>query len=159
MRKYRFSFVFIFTSPSNLPSSVLDPPKTPCTPSPCGSNAVCKERNGAGSCSCIPEYSGDPYVECRPECVMNSECPRNRACINNKCVDPCPGTCGLNALCSVVNHSPTCTCVPGYVGNPLSACREPLPQPISPPRKHLILFPWLYRIIYHFIPISPWKRT
>lgn len=117
--------------------SVLDEPKTPCTPSPCGANAICKERNGAGSCSCVPEYHGDPYIECRPECVMNSDCPRNRACINNKCVDPCPGTCGLNAECRVVNHSPTCTCVPGYIGNPLNACREPPPQPIPQPRKHL----------------------
>lgn len=53
---------------------------------------------------------------------MNSDCSSNRACINQKCVDPCPGTCGINAECSVVNHSPLCSCHPGYVGNPISGC-------------------------------------
>lgn len=105
---------------------------TPCVPSPCGANAVCKERNGAGSCSCLPEYYGDPYNYCKPECIANTDCDRSRACFNQKCVDPCPGVCGNNAECHVVNHSPSCTCFPGYTGNPLSGCREP------PKRKVLI---------------------
>ena len=90
---------------------------------------MCKERNGAGSCTCLPEYTGDPYTGCRPECVMNTDCPRDRACVNNKCVDPCPGTCGLNAECRVVNHAPTCSCLPGYSGNALQACHLPPPPP------------------------------
>lgn len=98
------------------------PPPTPCQPTPCGINAICTERNGAGACKCLPEYRGDPYYECRPECSMNSDCPLNRACINSKCIDPCPGTCGENADCSVVNHSPKCSCYPGYIGNPLTTC-------------------------------------
>lgn len=69
----------------------------PCSPSPCGANAVCKERNNVGSCLCLPEYFGDPYTGCRPECVQNSECDRTKACINNRCKDPCPGVCGINA--------------------------------------------------------------
>jgi hypothetical protein len=40
-------------------------------------------------------------------------------------VDPCPGACGLNAECHVVNHGPSCSCLPGYIGNPLSACSLP----------------------------------
>jgi hypothetical protein len=64
----------------------------PCNPSPCGSNARCSERNGAGACTCLPEYFGDPYVGCRPECVLSADCPSNKACMNNKCQDPCPGT-------------------------------------------------------------------
>lgn len=83
---------------------------------------MCKERNGAGSCVCLPEYFGDPYTGCRPECVINSDCDRTKACLNNKCYDPCPGTCGLNAECRVVNHAPSCTCIVGYTGDPLSAC-------------------------------------
>lgn len=106
----------------------VEEPKNPCNPSPCGANAVCKEQNGAGSCSCLPEYLGDPYTGCRPECVMNSDCPRDRACVNNKCKDPCPGTCGLNAECRVVNHAPSCTCLPGYTGDPLNSCRLPPPS-------------------------------
>lgn len=104
----------------------VDEPTNPCNPSPCGANAVCKERNGAGSCSCLPEYQGDPYSGCRPECIMNSDCPRNRACSNQKCRDPCPGTCGINADCSVFNHNPTCTCRSGYQGNPLVSCHLPV---------------------------------
>lgn len=61
-----------------------------------GPNSECIQRNGAGSCKCIQDYIGDPYVGCRPECVLSSDCPTHRACIKNKCVDPCPGVCGLN---------------------------------------------------------------
>lgn len=102
-------------------------PRNPCNPSPCGANAICRERNGAGSCSCLPDYSGDPYAGCRPECVLNTDCPRNLACVNNKCADPCLGVCGANAQCTVVNHAPSCACLPGFTGNPLSACQQPLP--------------------------------
>jgi hypothetical protein len=101
---------------------------TPCVPSPCGSNAVCREQNGAGSCTCLPDYVGNPYEGCRPECVLNSDCPSNRACISNKCQDPCPGTCGQNADCQVVNHLPSCTCQPGFTGDPFRFCNNLPPQ-------------------------------
>lgn len=106
---------------------VYEPPQElamPCNPSPCGANTICKERNGAGSCSCIPEYFGDPYTGCRPECISNSDCENINACVNNKCRDPCPGVCGRNAECFVVNHKPSCVCISGYTGNPSTACRE-----------------------------------
>lgn len=96
----------------------------PCNPTPCGPNAVCKEKSGAGSCTCLPEYHGDPYIGCRPECVLNTDCDKSRACVNNKCKDPCPGVCGRNAECHVVNHSPQCECISGYTGNPSIACNE-----------------------------------
>lgn len=97
-------------------------PITPCTPSPCGPNAICKEQNGAGTCICLPEYIGNPYEGCRPECVLNSDCLSNFACIKNKCRNPCPGTCGQNAECHVVNHLPSCTCYPGFTGDPFRYC-------------------------------------
>lgn len=99
-----------------------EPPRNPCQPSPCGANAVCKERNGAGSCTCLPEYTGDPYTGCRPQCVTNSDCDRSKACFNNKCKDPCPGACGVNAECRAINHAPSCYCLPGYTGNALKSC-------------------------------------
>lgn len=105
----------------------------PCLPSPCGSNAVCKERNGAGACSCSPEYIGNPYEGCRPECSLNSDCPSNKACIRNKCQDPCPGTCGANAVCQVINHIPSCTCNLEYTGDPFRFC-----SPIPPERKSIL---------------------
>ena len=94
----------------------------PCNPSPCGTNAQCSEQRGAASCRCILDYIGDPYVECRPECTVNSECPRDKACVNNHCTDPCPGVCGVHASCRVANHVPQCTCDPGYSGNPFVSC-------------------------------------
>lgn len=116
-------------------------PEHPCSPSPCGSNAVCREQNGAGSCSCLPEYFGNPYEGCRPECVLNSDCASNRACIRNKCQDPCPGTCGQNAECQVVNHLPSCTCFPGYTGDPFRYCS---PQP--PESKNFLYLPLVLTI-------------
>jgi hypothetical protein len=93
---------------------------------------VCRELNGAGSCTCVQDYFGDPYSGCRPECVTNSECPRDKSCVNNKCKDPCPGTCGLNAECRVYNHAPNCNCLPGYTGNALRSCHLPPPPPLLP---------------------------
>ena len=104
-----------------VPTEVIDP----CNPSPCGTNAICSDRQRAAACQCIPEYFGDPYVACRPECTINPECPSDKACKNLKCIDPCPGLCGLNAECRTINHRATCTCIPGYIGDPFTSCRLP----------------------------------
>lgn len=101
---------------------ILEPPKTnPCVPSPCGPNSQCRENNDQAICSCLPSFVGSP-PQCRPECVSNSECPPNEACINQHCQDPCPGTCGLWARCVVSHHSPICSCPPSYTGNPFIRC-------------------------------------
>ena len=80
-----------------------------------------------GVCECSPEYVGNPYEACRPECVLNTECNRDQTCIRNKCRDPCPGTCGQNARCDVINHIPTCSCPSGFTGDPFSNCRQAVP--------------------------------
>lgn len=89
-----------------------------CNPSPCGPNAHCDN----GICTCLPDYNGNPYESCRPECTGSQECPRDKACFRNKCRDPCPGVCGQNAKCDVINHIPTCSCVTGFTGNPFTHC-------------------------------------
>lgn len=89
-----------------------------CNPSPCGSNALCND----GECSCLPEYHGDPYVGCRPECTVSTDCQRNQICARKKCVNPCPDTCGPNAICEVINHIPMCSCPAGYTGNSFVSC-------------------------------------
>jgi hypothetical protein len=102
--------------------SFLEPVVTnPCNPSPCGPNSQCREFNGQAVCSCVPGYIGSPPT-CRPECVVSSECPLNEACVNQKCIDPCPGTCGVGAHCQVVNHNPICSCPPRFTGDPFSRC-------------------------------------
>lgn len=115
---------------------------TPCIPSPCGTNAVCREQNGAGACTCLPDYIGNPYENCRPECILNSDCPSDKACVNSKCQDPCPGTCGQNADCYVVNHLPSCTCRPGFTGDPFRYCN------VAPPERKLILYICYQALIY-----------
>lgn len=125
-------YLFIFPSYSYYFIVIYDVATDPCSPSPCGSNALCKKRNGAGSCICMQNYFGDPYIGCRPECIQNSDCPSDKACFNTKCVNPCIGTCDINAECHVVNHSPICSCLPGYIGNALLSCqRAPPPSKIS----------------------------
>lgn len=94
----------------------------PCTPSPCGSNAICRVQQNTAFCSCQDDYIGNPYEGCRPECTLSSDCPSNQACFRSKCRDPCPGTCGPNAQCYVINHAAVCTCLERYTGDPFNYC-------------------------------------
>lgn len=102
-------------------------PSDPCYPSPCGPNARCRSESGVAACECLPEYQGNPYEGCRPECLISSDCIMSKACIKNKCRDPCPGTCGLSAICSVSNHIPICYCPEGTTGDAFRAC-QPIPE-------------------------------
>lgn len=95
----------------------------PCSPSPCGPYSVCRKINEQAVCTCQDKYLGSP-PNCRPECLVNSECPQNRACYKSKCNDPCPGTCGINAQCRVINHNPLCSCPTGMAGDPFSRCYD-----------------------------------
>lgn len=42
--------------------------------------------------------------------------------INQRCVDPCPGSCGLSTECTVINHTPSCRCAVHYTGDPFQGC-------------------------------------
>ena len=95
-----------------------------CDPSSCGPGAIATVQGGECSCSCPPGLEGDPRHGCRPECVLNSDCAKTEACSSSRCVDPCPGTCGRSASCSVINHIPTCVCLPGHTGNAFEECVE-----------------------------------
>jgi hypothetical protein len=77
--------------------------------------------NQQAVCSCLQNYVGSP-PQCRPECVVSNECPQNKACVNLKCSDPCPNTCGIGAQCTTKNHNPICACPPGFTGDPFSQC-------------------------------------
>ena len=119
-------------------------PPDPCRPSPCGMNSRCSVLNNRALCTCLPEYLGSP-PNCRPECLISSECPFDKACINKKCVDPCPGTCGYNARCRVTNHSPICSCLNGYVGDPFSNCQIEKSMLIVCWPTHGWVFIWILR--------------
>lgn len=100
---------------------ILLPRPDPCAGNPCGPNSFCTVLGDEHSCSCLPGYSGRP-PQCRPECVNHEECTQRQACLLNKCVDPCPGICGINAECFVVSHNPICSCIHGYTGDPFIRC-------------------------------------
>lgn len=94
-----------------------------CRPSPCGPNSQCRELRDVGAiCSCLPGFVGRA-PNCRSECVVSSDCPLNKACVNQRCEDPCASEpCGENTNCHVNNHRPVCSCKPGYTGAPLTEC-------------------------------------
>lgn len=94
-------FVHVFLSETN-----------PCSPSPCNYNGECRVKNGVAVCI-------------YPECVINTDCPRDKACFSQKCRDPCIGACGINSLCQTVNHKPVCSCPVGFTGNARVQCTIP----------------------------------
>lgn len=48
-------------------------------------------------------------------------------------MDPCPGICGRNAECNVINHVPSCGCIKGFTGNPFDQCvKEQITEIIKP---------------------------
>ena len=64
------------------------------------------------------------FVVKRGECQHDTECPDNKACINNQCLDPCTlhHPCGKNAECETRGHRPVCRCPSGWAGDPHTEC-------------------------------------
>lgn len=79
-------------------------------------------------CICPEGYVSSGNGTCKPleaivrvgGCVSDSECPSDRACINDICRNPC--ACAPNAICRVKDHKPICSCEQGYDGQPEIQC-------------------------------------
>lgn len=95
--------------------------ENPCKPNPCGPFAECRNINNVASCSCYRYHIGLP-PNCKPECLVNSECSATKACVNMKCINPCIDSCGFNAQCKVLNHIASCYCPNNFSGNPFKVC-------------------------------------
>lgn len=95
----------------------------PCNPSPCGPHSTCLVAHNGQTpvCSCIQGMIGTP-PNCRPECTDNSGCPYSMSCVNRKCTNPCLSACGNNAECRAYDHRATCSCAPGFTGDPFLGC-------------------------------------
>lgn len=134
----------------------------PCVPSPCGPYSQCRDVNEHAVCSCLANYIGTPPT-CRPECTSSSDCALDKACSNERCVDPCPGTCGLNTRCQVTNHKPICSCLIDFTGDPFVRCiriestferrRPRRPIPLTSDHTLYVVFSILYTILLVFVRI------
>ena len=118
---------------------------------PCSSSAECTVNSHRAVCKCPSGFTGDPYSRCVPsktytnldlrmnkyladnaflvqrgECQHDTDCPDNRACIGNQCLDPCNlnDPCGKNAQCQTTSHRPVCRCPNGWAGDPHSECYQ-----------------------------------
>lgn len=114
----------------------------PCTDianPPCAANAICYVRNHATGCRC-PDHLpiGNPLTYCErappptpaePECRIDANCPSQRACIKEHCINPCVALapCTSTARCSVLDSVPvrtlTCTCPDGWIPNKEGECK------------------------------------
>lgn len=94
----------------------------PCTYTQCGLNAICRADSfHRPRCYCPDNFRGNPEIRCeRPECSSDDDCPHNLACRNERCEDPC--RCGQDAICTVFQHRPQCSCPSGFAGNPNIQC-------------------------------------
>lgn len=126
--------------------------QNPCIPSPCGAYSQCRESNGHAICSCVEYCIGSP-PSCRPECTLSSECFLDKACINQRCVNPCvPGTCGDHARCQVINHNPICSCSLGYTGDPFIRC-----TPEESKLFGVISLPFIGKLSLRSYSVGRWK--
>lgn len=98
---------------------------------PCARNAECYGSNHRSTCRCPSGYTGNPHDYCeRAECHVDNDCPNNKACIQQHCIDPCSSIanppCAQNAICYSQNHAAGCICPPHLPeGNPMSYCLPP----------------------------------
>lgn len=113
--------VKIYREPAPQCTSSIDCPNTDicrngncilaCKLEVCGNNAQCVSQNHRATCTCPPNYEGNPYVDCSykvlmvpvDECYKHEDCPDDRICNNGRCVNPCQNrnACGNGALCYV----------------------------------------------------------
>lgn len=102
--------------------------RNPCEiPGACGVGAQCQTVNHKAVCSCPPRTTGDPLTSCVAlECLGHNECPADKSCVNNKCVNPCsiPGVCGKNSECVARSHLHQCFCKPGFTGDATLGCTD-----------------------------------
>lgn len=88
----------------------------PCSTS-CGVDAECNVRNHVTVCQCPRGFTGDPFVSCVPSASSNV--------VSRQTSDFCnPTPCGANTKCRVENNRAVCSCLDGWMGNPIQGCRR-----------------------------------
>lgn len=92
-----------------------------CDDQPCHSSAECVNLHGSYRCVCPQGTAGDPVGSgcvTPHQCTVNADCADSQTCVQHNCTDPCSLVdCGLNTICSVLDHTAACQCQPGYIGD------------------------------------------
>ena len=87
-----------------------------CNANVCHPTAICEVGSSGPVCKCPPNYIGDAYsagcrIQVEGDCPRGDiDCPLDAVCNSGKCINPCENACGKNALCSVIERKPVCTC-------------------------------------------------
>lgn len=99
----------------------------------CSPLAECRVLNHLPICRCPFGFTGNPYISCQPpvepECRQDDDCPRNQACLNQKCQNPCLAVvpCTEPSDCRVMDTHPvrtmSCVCPSGYISSGSGTCR------------------------------------
>lgn len=97
-----------------------------CASDTCGPQTECYGINHNPVCECLPGYSGNPKLGCNViGCKSDSECPSEKACINQKCENPCEQQpCITKEICRAYNHKAECSCPPGTISGLYGACMQ-----------------------------------
>lgn len=117
MLKIKRAISFILATPAPSVSNI----ENPCSYNHCGANSLCRNEGDIAVCSCLPKFHGVP-PNCHKGCNWKYDCPSNQICVSQYCTDPCPGACGAQAICEVIDHIPTCVCPKGYIGDAGKLC-------------------------------------
>jgi hypothetical protein len=97
--------------------------RNPCigTPNhpPCSADKACQVMDHKPVCICMKGCNPSLSI-----CLRDTGCPRQLACRNYQCVNPCDtATCAENSPCFVEDHKPICTfCPPGFVADTRNGC-------------------------------------
>ena len=77
----------------------------------------------------ISKLISNYHLSAEPEpigCSSDFECSPSQACQNRRCINPCTTEkpCSQTAICSVKSHRASCTCPPGFEGDPYRQCTK-----------------------------------
>ncbi|CAL4155880.1 unnamed protein product [Meganyctiphanes norvegica] len=101
--------------------------------------------NHTATCTCHDSLNGNPYAYesdsgCH-NCINDSHCRFDEACVGHTCNDVCSSLCVGMAICTSQNHAAACTCRSSLVGNPYahkvdSGCHNCVNDSHCPNDKH-----------------------
>ena len=83
----------------------------------CGVDAKCEVRNHVTTCQCPPGFIGDPFTSCTLASNSLSAGSRQSGGGFQDYCNPTP--CGANTRCRVENSRAVCSCLDGWMGNPI----------------------------------------